>query len=357
MTVITRAKLSHLCVPLIEPYRLSYRTFEQFEPFLVELWDDEGRYGFADAQISPGSSAETREGGWAFCERQLTNAIGTTVKEIGTKIGSEGSVSPVAGTALISSLEMLESHPALTTDEEIRLPLLVPVQQSEPANLSTEIESLIGMGFRTLKIKVGKNLEGDIERVRQIQEFNSGRATLRIDANRAYTREQGLKFVSSVNPEAIELFEQPCDSDDWSANADVAQRSAIPIMLDEPICSLEDIERAGTIDGVEFCKLKLKRFGGLSQLTHALQRVRELGMQPVLGDGLGSDIHNWLEACVAKSTIGNAGEFNGFLKMKYGLLQQELAVQQGSMVLPAGFTPRLDPEKIGKSLIREMNFN
>ena len=357
MTVISRAKLSHLRIPLVEPYRLSYRTFEEFEPFLVEIWDEDGRYGYADAHISPGSSTETRQGGWAYCERQLQGAVGTPVKDFSGRIRSEGPVSPVAATAINCALEMLETHPALTIDEEIRLPLLVPVQQNEPERLEAEIERLIAEGFRTLKIKVGKDLDQDIRRVTHIQELSDGRAALRIDANRAYNKEQGLRFVSSVKPDAIELFEQPCDADDWSSNAEIANRSPIPIMLDEPICSLDDIERAGNIDGVEFCKLKLKRFGGLSQLTHALQRVRELGMQPVLGDGLGSDIHNWLEACVARSTISNAGEFNGFLKMKYGLFQQELFVDKGVLVLPPGFYPRLDSEKIGKSLIRETNFN
>jgi len=54
------------------------------------------------------------------------------------------------------------------------------------------------------------------------------------------------------------LFEQPCHSDDWDANASVAKVSTVPIMLDEPICGLDDIERAADIPNVGFCKLKLK---------------------------------------------------------------------------------------------------
>ena len=37
----------------------------------------------------------------------------------------------------------------------------------------------------------------------------AGRATLRIDANRAYSREDGCRFASSIDPVGIELFEQP----------------------------------------------------------------------------------------------------------------------------------------------------
>ena len=54
-------------LPLIRPYVLSYRTFEEFEPIIVEVRDPDGRVGWGEGHISPGSSSETREAGWAFC--------------------------------------------------------------------------------------------------------------------------------------------------------------------------------------------------------------------------------------------------------------------------------------------------
>jgi hypothetical protein len=65
-------------------------------------------------------------------------------------------------------------------------------------------------------------------------------------------------------------------------------------------------------------------------------------MEPVLGDGLGSEIGCWMEACVARSTIRNAGEFNGFLKPKTRLFAEPLAFSSGELVLPAGFVPIID---------------
>src|SRR3546814_1553100 len=69
MAGIKSIVLRRLRLPLIRPYRLAYRTFEEFEPYMVEVEDEEGRKGFADAHISPGSSSETRDGGWQFCLR------------------------------------------------------------------------------------------------------------------------------------------------------------------------------------------------------------------------------------------------------------------------------------------------
>jgi L-alanine-DL-glutamate epimerase-like enolase superfamily enzyme len=80
------------------------------------------------------------------------------------------------------------------------------------------------------------------------------------------------------------LFEQPCATDAWDDNAAVAAASPAPLMLAEPICSIADIERATTIDGVAFCKVKLKRFCGIGRLREALQAIQARGMGAVLGD-------------------------------------------------------------------------
>jgi hypothetical protein len=46
-------------------------------------------------------------------------------------------------------------------------------------------------------------------------------------------------------------------------------------MLDEPICELADVERASGIPNVGYCKLKLKRFGGLDLLRERVP-IRDL---------------------------------------------------------------------------------
>src|SRR2546430_12712604 len=43
-------------LPLIRPYVLSYRTFTEFEPIIVEARDSDGRSGWGEGHISPGSS-------------------------------------------------------------------------------------------------------------------------------------------------------------------------------------------------------------------------------------------------------------------------------------------------------------
>ena len=91
-----------------------------------------------------------------------------------------------------------------------------------------------------------------------------------------------------------------------------------------------------TIPNVGFCKLKLKRFGGLDRSREALDAGAGSGMESVLGDGLSSELGCWMEACVARVTIRNAGEFNGFLKPKVRLFAEPLRFTAGELVIAAG---------------------
>ena len=353
---ITRIELRQLKLPLVVPYKLSYRTFEAFEPYLVEIQTNDGRYGFGDGHISPGSSGETREGGWAYCQEMIDRILGLEPEEAIGEVQARASESKVAASVLLTALEVLMDSSLLTIPEETVLPLLVPINATEEGAIADEVETLIGQGFRTFKVKVGKDVDADLARVAGIQRACAGRATLRLDANRAYDRNQGQRFAASLDPTGIELFEQPCDADDWEANAAVAAVSTVPLMLDEPICSLADIERAGGIDGVALCKLKLKRFGSLAGLKAGLDAVRANGMEPVLGDGLGSEITSWFEACVARTTIRNAGEFNGFLKPVERLLSPSIPFSNGCITLPAGYRPALDRKKLDAATRERANW-
>ncbi|MEJ0076265.1 MAG: mandelate racemase/muconate lactonizing enzyme family protein [Alphaproteobacteria bacterium] len=335
-------------LPLIRPYVLSYRTFNEFEPIIVEVRDADGRTGWGEGHISPGSSSETREGGWSFCREYATAVVAKDTAQAKALISANAGFSKVAATALLTAIEMLEDHPALKIASDIRLPLLTPFNSSSPADIEEEVERRLQDGFRTFKIKVGKDADADTARVRLIQRAINGRATIRIDANRAFAERDACRFAGALDPAGVELFEQPCRTEDWDANANVAKVSSVPIMLDEPICELDDIKRAADIRNVGFCKLKLKRFGGLDLLRQGLDLVRDCGMEPVLGDGLSSELGCWMEACIASQTIRNAGEFNGFLKPKERLFREPLLFSAGELILKSGYTPSIDMDRLAE---------
>ena len=338
------------------PYHVSYRVYDDFEPIIVEARDSDGRIGWGEGHISPGHTFETIDGGWEFCRDCADKAIGAAVPDAKAAIAARVPESPVAASALVTALEMLEAHPVLTLNADVSLPLLTPFHSTDHGYIPGEVDARVAEGFRTLKVKVGKNWEEDAAKVRAVQQAAKGRATIRLDANRGFNREDGCRFAEALDPEGIELFEQPCNSDAWDDNAAVAAASTVPVMLDESIYDLGDIKRAGDMEGVGFVKLKLKKMGGLDLLADGLNLIRELGMIPVLGDGVSTELCCWMEACVARQTIENAGEFNGFLKPNDRLFANPLVFKDGALHMEAGYTPEIDRAALKAHTIDKARF-
>ena len=245
---------------------------------------------------------------------------------------------------------MAAGHPLLDIKERIAVPLLFGINATDPAGIEREIEAALEAGYGTLKIKAGFDLEADLARVRLIQGLNRGRAKLRVDANQGYSRDDGCAFARRMSPDSVELLEQPCHAKDWDAAAAVAKVSAVPFMLDESIYDIGDIERAARI-GAAFVKLKLMKMGSLGELARGLARIRELGMQPVLGNGVASDIGCWMEACVAAAMIDNAGEMNGYLRQREGIAIAPIPVSAGAMQLEPGIRPALHLERLQRMTV------
>lgn len=353
---LSEVTLYQVKLPLVNPYRVSFRTYTDLEPILVEMRGDDGGCGWGEAYIPAGSTFETTETGWTFCREHAAKLLGKSTADAKAALDREVPGAPFAATAMITALAMLERHPVLQTSETTRIPVLVPIAGQTKPEIDEEVETLLDSGYGTLKVKVGWDVEDDLERVRRVQEAARGRAAITMDANRGYNREQGCRFASELNPESIALFEQPCGADDWDANAAVAKVSRVPLMLDESIKSTADIERAATVDGVKLIKLKLKRVGGVDRALAAMRRAREVGLDICLGDGVATELLCWVEACVSRGYLRRAGDMNGFLKPRTRLFKEPLAFERGSIVLKPGFWPEVDRDVIDAHLLRRERF-
>ena len=340
---IADVALHRVRIPLRVPYNTALGVFAELDTIVAEVRDGEGRSGFGETTIIPGYTRETVDGGWAFCREHAARIVGMEAASARALLAEHRETHSHAVSVLNVAIEMMEGQPLLAPPKQaLRVPILAPVNGKELARIPAEIEDLLAQGFRTLKIKVGWDPEVDAKRVALIQQANAGRALLRIDANQGYSREQAERFVSLVDPASLQLFEQPCRADDWESNAAVAAASPVPVMMDESIYGLEDVERAGRMRGCGFVKLKISKMTGVELLRRGLEHVRSHGMQPIVGNGAASDIGCWIESCVAAVTTEHAGEMHGFLKNRVQLMSPTLAFEEGAVVMPCGFRPELE---------------
>jgi len=353
---IEAISLYQLRMPLLVPYVVSLGRFEHFEPLVASVRCTGGKVGWGEAVIIAGYADETPEGGWDFCARTADELLGCDLDAAHAALTAQVAQHSHAASVLLGALDMLQAGALLRIDEPVVFPLVCPVNGTERASIAPEIEKRLKEGFRTFKVKVGFDVVEDLGRVRSIQDALAGRGLIRLDANQGFTVEQGRRFASELRPENIELLEQPCDKHDWEGNGAVAAESAVPLMLDESIYGLQDITRAGGMRGVGFVKVKLKKFGSVAALREALEHIKSLGLEPVLGDGTATDISCWMEACVGSRTIRNAGENNGFLKLRQTLLEPALDFHDGSIHLPSGYWPHVSVERVQAHGVRAQHF-
>jgi len=349
---VARIAVHRLDVPLITPYRLSFGAQTHFYCVLVEMEDQDGRIGWGEAALLPGYTDETVDSSFALACHSAPGLIGLPLAEALSR--AEGLIEPAAftATAFITAIEHLAGHPTLTRSG--RAPLLGTVngKPDDPAALEAEIETLLAKGYATLKVKVGWDVARDLTAVASIRAIVAGRAVLRLDGNQGYSTEQALAFLKGLDPAGIELLEQPCAAGDWDAAVAVKQAAPCPVMLDESIYGEADIHRAAELGCADYIKLKLMKMGGLDRLERGLALIRQLGMRPVMGNGVASDLGCWMEACVAVKALDNAGEFNGFLKPHLRLLTPSLDTD-GPDVRLDGRVRAVDPSALRGATSRE----
>ncbi len=146
------------------------------------------------------------------------------------------------------------------------------------------------VGFHALKIKVGG--PDDLERVRAVRR-EAPHATIRVDANEAWSVDSTTALCPELADLGVELIEQPLPAADVDGYARLHAMSVpIPILLDESCHTLPDVAAAaGHADGVN---IKLTKSGGIREAVRMIHAARALGLKVMLG-------------CMNESSLGIAG--------------------------------------------------
>lgn len=353
--MIEHIEIRQLDLPLIKPYRLAFGPVLAFETLLVVINGSDGM-GFGEATLLPGYTDETVEDSWRTANILAPQLTGLSVAAARDLLAQHVGETAFTATAFLTALDYMKGHPALMAPARVPLLAILSSDGKDFAAAEAEVEKHLAKGYGTLKFKVGFDLASDVDAVRTIQRAVAGRAKIRVDANQGFSVEEAIAFLEVLDPTDIELVEQPCDKTDWGAAAAVRPRAGVPLMLDEAIYGPADIDRAAEGGLADYIKYKLMKIGDIDSLRDVFGKIRGHGMIPVLGNGVATDIGNWMEAAAAAGHIDNAGEFNGFLKTEIQLLEPPLVMDGADIVLD-GTLPGLNRTAVEASTVRAENFS
>lgn len=202
-------------------------------------------------------------------------------------------------------------------------------------------------GWSVYKIKLGA--EDDLAIVRALRSETN--ATLRVDANCAWSAEQAIEYSHALAELGVEFIEQPLPAQtDPADHRRVYEQSALPIMADESCCAPADVARcAGLFHGVN---VKLCKCGGLTPAARMLREARSLGLRTMLGCMVESSIG--ISAAAQLTPMLDYADLDGAVLLKTDPATG-VKIERGRITLPElpGCGCGLIPELVEQMQVRE----
>jgi O-succinylbenzoate synthase len=284
--------LREISLTLREPFEISSGLTTTRRILLLELKDGDGMTAWSEcvAGERPNFSAETIDTAWlaitewigpralagsvpdppAMDTRLATNIRGHLMARAAVEMGCWGlwaerkqqSLSRVIG----------------GTRESIETGISIGIQES-PDALVGKCRSALDAGYRKIKIKIRPG--ADIEFIGAVRDALGPDVPLMADANSAYTLRLA-DHLADLDAYQLMMIEQPLGYDDLRRHAQLQDRIATPICLDESITSVERTE--------DMLALGSGRVGGLTQAKAIHDLCRHNGVPVWCGGMLESGV-------------------------------------------------------------------
>ncbi|MGY5859745.1 MAG: enolase C-terminal domain-like protein [Candidatus Thorarchaeota archaeon] len=151
-----------------------------------------------------------------------------------------------------------------------------------PQTIAEEAVSQLDAGMKSFKIKVGLDVDQDIETLTCVREAVGESAKIRADANTGFSVEDALEFLKVCEGLNLEYLEQPLPVDDYEGFNHLRKSTTIPIMADESLYTFEDAQTLVKHEAVDMFGLKLIKHGGLFQTNKIADLARENDIECVV---------------------------------------------------------------------------
>lgn len=343
VTIPTESKivgyqLLEATIPLSQPYVLSFAVISEIHSIAVRLFLENGHGGIAEAVPLPGYTDETRQSVVKSLLTVLPYITGKTASELSERLSGQISDAPFAMSAIMTAAEVAADE--LIIPAALDIPLLAAVSAERQAKfpLNRSLNYVQG-GFKTIKVKVGRDIDADVNTLVHLLDNMPDGVLLRLDANQAYTYAEAERILDVIGKHArcgmVELVEQPFGTHEaaWADFSRLARVTEVPLMLDESIIHEADVGRAAEA-GAKLIKLKLFKHQGIKGLLAMARAANSMGLGVVMGNGVATEIGNLQEAILYQESglFQGASEGNGFAKLSYPALLYRPNVIAGRLV-------------------------
>jgi L-alanine-DL-glutamate epimerase-like enolase superfamily enzyme len=134
--------------------------------------------------------------------------------------------------------------------------------------LREQVEGWMTDGFRSVKIKVGRDKQRDPERVKLVRTVVGDEVDVMVDGNGAYVPSEALEWATRFREQGVRYFEEPVSSDDLAGMATVRRRApaGMAIAAGEYGWNLPYFQRMLESEAVDILQADVTRCGGVTNM-------------------------------------------------------------------------------------------
>ena len=191
------------------------------------------------------------------------------------------------------------------------------ISQEAPEDMASKVADYRREGYRRFQLKVGADVETDVQRIRAVAAELKRGDVLIADANTGWLRHEALRVARAVRDVDV-YIEQPCAS--YEECLGVRRRIDHPFVLDESIDSVATLVRAHADAAADVVNLKISKLGGLTRARQARDLCVSLGLGMTIEDTWGGDIVTASISHLAHSTpprhLFTATDFNSYVTVQ-----------------------------------------
>ncbi|MSU57908.1 MAG: mandelate racemase [Pedosphaera sp.] len=132
-------------------------------------------------------------------------------------------------------------------------------------------------GFRNFNVKVGADAAFDVQLCAALRRL-APEAFVWVDANGGYTLDTALAVAPKFADLGIRALEQPLPANHLIGYRKLREQRALPILMDEGVVSLADLETFHQLELLDGVAMKVPRCGGLTEARRILEYMEQHGL-------------------------------------------------------------------------------
>jgi len=279
----------------VETFVARYPIVGQFKFFqqptrdtvVVKITTESGHVGWGQSVPSPTWSYETIETVRTTIDHHLTpaltgldlfdhDAIWQTMNRVIAPSFSTGQPICKAGIdlALFDLAGRLRGS-ALRPESSITLSWTIDARTLD--EVTAAVAAAQARGFRHFNVKVGRDATFDVAMCREIRQL-APESFVWVDANGGYDLDTALSVAPKFADLGVAAFEQPLPANRLTGFRRLREQKALPILMDEPIVSLADLQEFHALDLLDGVAVKIARCGGLSEARRIVEYLQQHGL-------------------------------------------------------------------------------